>query len=322
MTLPDRVLALVKAAAGPSALVDLYGSSVYAPAYAHDVDVLVSHDDPHRLAAALGFELYPTTPPRMHGVVEGIDVDVTVVNGDDDLARRMRQGPRDAAALAAFIGARDDVFQATWPHVRTFIRQRALGHNGLGWFGSFGWAILLAVPLVTELTEPAGAALPAWVRWLARLAPGARIDLDGVHAGDAFFLAAPSPPLRDVARLSKRAAAWLVADAKLVAAAVGDATTDLEALDRIADLADAPPAGTTLVIAGDAEKGRGRYDGSARGLLRELEALGAVRSWGRFDLDGEGGWEHRITVPDARRDKARQVIEHWLAVNNIDATVS
>jgi len=151
-TAASRVLAQVRAAADPRATVEAYGSSVYAPDHASDIDLLVSNDNPARLAAAIGFELLPTTPPRMHGMLEGVPVDITCVTGDDDLSRRMSSGPRDAAMLAAQLtdNGRDEVFQIAWPHVRQFVRTRALGHNGLGWFGSFGWAILLAVPLVTD----------------------------------------------------------------------------------------------------------------------------------------------------------------------------
>ncbi|HEX4422272.1 MAG TPA: hypothetical protein VH165_30375 [Kofleriaceae bacterium] len=323
---PARVLARVRAVADPRASVELFGSSVYAPAHAEDVDVLVSEDDAARLAAALGLTLIPTLPPRIYGTLDGTRVDITVVTGDDDLARRRRAGPRDAALLAALLAehGRDEVFQAAWPHVRRFVRARALGHNGLGWFGSFGWALLLAVPLVIdrELREATpGATVPAWLRWLARLAPGARIGFDGIRAGDPepLYLVAPAPPARDVARLTKRAAAVLFGEARAAAKAIGDATTDAGALDRIADLAADPPAGTTLVIAGDDEHTRGRYDGVARGLVRELEALGAVRSWGRFDLAGDGSWQHRITVPPHRAQSARDRITDWLALNSIDA---
>ena len=47
-----RVLARVRAVAAPGAVVEAYGSSVYAPAHASDVDVLVSNDDPAGLASA------------------------------------------------------------------------------------------------------------------------------------------------------------------------------------------------------------------------------------------------------------------------------
>lgn len=323
-----RVLARVRAVADPRATVEAYGSSVYAPAHAGDVDVLVCNDDPARLAAALGLTAIPTKPPRMHGTLEGAQVDVTVVTGDDELARRMSAGPRDAALLAGNLRehGRDEVFQAAWPHVRRFVRARALGHNGLGWFGSFGWALLLAVPLVAdpELREvPLGAALPAWLRWLSRLSLGARIGFDGIRGGDPepLHIVAPAPPARDVARLSKRAAATLFAEARLAAAAIGDAITDADAIDRIGDLALAPPAGTTLVIAGDDEHTRGRYDGVARGLLRELEVLGTIRSWGRFEITDDGGWRHRITVPAHRAKSAREAIENWLALTSIDAAL-
>ncbi len=314
----DRVLARIRAVADPRALVDLYGSSVYAPSCAADVDVLIVHDNAARLAAALGFELIQTAPPRLHGVIDGVPVDITVANGDD-LATR--SGPRDAAALVEQIGERHEVFQAAWPHVRQFVRLRALGHNGLGYFGSFGWALLLAIPLTGELVAvSAGSAFPAWLRWMARLPLHARVGFEGVTTGDAepLFLVAPSPPLRDVARLSKRGAGHLLAEMRAAVTAIGEASTDEEAIARIVDLATAPPSGTTLVISGEAEQSRGRYDGMARRLLRDLEALGPTRSWGRFDLVGDG-WEHRITVSKAA--PARELAEHWLAISNIDAIV-
>jgi hypothetical protein len=323
-----RVLERVRAVADPRATVEAYGSSIYAPAYADDVDVLVSEDDPARLAASLGFTPIPTLPPRMTGELEGVSVDITVVNGDGELAQRMRSGPRDAAMIAAELRAhdRDDAFQAAWPHLRRFVQTRALGRNGLGWFGSFGWAVLLAVPLVQDAelrAAPVGAALPAWLRWLSRLALGARIGFDGIRQGEAdpLFVVAPAPPLRDVARLSKRAASALLAEARAAAQAIGDAATDADAIGRITDIADAPPAGTTLVIAGDDDHTRGRYDGIARGLLRELEPLGAIRSWGRFDEAADGSWQHRITVPANRARGARDVVTSWLALNRIDAAL-
>jgi hypothetical protein len=323
-----RVLQRVRAAADPRATVEAFGSSIYAPTHADDVDVLVSDDDPARLALELGLALLPTLPPRLHGMLEGTRVDVTVVMGDTDLARRMRSSPRDAAMLVAQLRdhGRDDVFQAAWPHVRRFVRTRALGHNGLGWFGSFGWALLLAVPLVhdRELREvPPGAALPTWLRWLSRLSLGARIGFDAIRQGDSepLYIAAPTPPPRDVARLTKRAAAVLYAEARSAVSALGDATTDANAIERISDIANDPPTGTTLVISGNDDHTRGRYDGVARGLLRDLEALGAIRSWGRFDLATDGGWQHRITVPAHRTQRARELVTSWLALNSIDASL-
>jgi hypothetical protein len=113
----------------------------------------------------------------------------------------------------------------------------------------------------------------------------------------------------------------LFAEARSAARAIGDAATDADAVERIVDLADEPPAGTTLVIAGDDEHTRGRYDGVARGLLRELESLGAIRSWGRFDLTSDGGWQHRITVPANRAKGAREVVESWLTLTRINAVL-
>src|SRR5689334_22550234 len=271
-----RVVQRVRAAADPRAVVEAFGSSVYAPSHAEDVDVLVSDDNAERLAAELGLALLPTLAPRLHGMLEGARVDVTVVSGDTEVAQRMRSGPRDAAMLAARLreSGRDGVFQAAWPHVRRFVRARALGHNGLGWFGSFGWALLLAVPLVQdrELREvPVGAALPAWMRWLSRLALGARVGFDAIRQGHAepLYIAAPAKPPRDVARLTRHAATALFAEARAAVVSIGAATTDAGAIDRIADIAQDPPPGTTLVIAGDDDQSRGRYDGTARGLLHD-----------------------------------------------------
>jgi hypothetical protein len=324
----QRILARVRAAADPRAEVEAYGSSVYAPAHASDVDVLVCNDDAARLAEALGLTQIPTTPPRIHGTLEGMPVDITVVSGDGDLAARMRAGPRDAAVIANALrdAGRQDVFQAAWPHVRSFVRARALGHNGLGWFGSFGWALLLAVPLVTEreLRDVSlGAALPEWLRWLSRLTAGTRIGFDGIRAGDAapLYIAAPSPPAREVGHLSKRAVSVLFAEARTAAAAIGDAATDEDAIAKIVDLADDPPSGTTLVIELSDEHTRGRYDGVARGLLRELEAHCPTRSWGRFDVTDDGGWQHRITVPANRTQSARSIIENWLSLTRLNATL-
>lgn len=337
MTKPDgdgtpsatvRVLERVRSVAAPQAVVEVFGSSVYAPAHADDVDVLVSDDNPGRLAVELGLTLLPTLPPRLHGMLEGARVDVTVVTGDDEVMRRMRSGPRDAAMLASQLRdhGRDDVFQAAWPHVRRFVRARALGRNGLGWFGSFGWALLLAVPLVhdRELREvPLGAALPMWLRWLSRLSLGARIGFDAIRQGQSepLYIAAPAPPPRDVARLTKRAAAVLFAEARSAAREIGDATNDADAIDRICDLATDPPTGTTLVVAGNDDHTRGRYDGIARGLLRELEPLGAIRSWGRFDLAADDSWQHRITVPAHRAQTAREMVTNWLSLNSLDAAL-
>jgi hypothetical protein len=57
----------------------------------------------------------------------------------------------------------------------------------------------------------------------------------------------------------------------------------------------------------------------ARGLLRDLEALGPTRSWGRFEIECDGSWRHRITVQRAK--PALDLVEYWLATSNIDAVV-
>ncbi len=294
---------------------DLYGSAVYAPDHAADVDVLVSHKDAARLAADLSFELIPTNPPRLRGVLHGVDVDVRVVNGTSDDARRMRLGPRDAALLAA---RRTPAFDAAWPHVLRFVQLRALGTNGLGYFGSFGWALLLAIALSGDLRDVAAdTVLPAWFRWLARIPLGTRVSFEGFRRsdGEPIYIEAPAPPSRDVARLSRRAARHILEEARRASTL---ATTTEDAIRRLVDIARDPPAGTTIAITGDDETSRGRYEGMARGLLRELEELGPTRSWGRFDATADG-WQHCITVE--RADAAIALVGHQLAVANIDAIV-
>jgi hypothetical protein len=291
--------------------------------HASDVDVLISHDDPVRLADKLKLELIPTTPPRLYGEIEGTPVDITVVNGDDLEARKRRAGPRDAAMLVDHVRHRQTVFQAEWPNVKRFVQLRALGHNGLGWFGSFGWALLFAIPLMDELREvPTKEVFPAWLRWLGTIAQGTRLSLEGKRTGglEPLFIEAPAPPVRDVARLTPRGGAHLLAEAKHAALVVGDATTAADALARMTDIADAPPPDETLVITGEREESRGRYDGQARRMLRDLEAIGPTRSWGRFDRSGQG-WHHRITVSSKNADVARDLIEHWLTISSIDAIV-
>jgi hypothetical protein len=319
----DQIVAQVRTAAGAGATVEPFGSSVYAPAHASDVDLLVTGADPGALATALGLELLPTTPPRLAGTLADRSVDVIVVAASDE---RAKTAPRDAARIVEHLGARHDVFLAAWPDVRRFVHARALGHNGLGWFGSFGWALLLAIPLVhdPELSRaPIGGVIPGWLRWCAKLQLGARLGLDGVRGGDPapFYLAAPSPPTREVTRLSRQAATTLLAELVAAARTAGEAATDAAAIDLIADLADAPPRGMTLAITGADPRVRGRYDGLARGLLRELEPLGGIRSWGRFE-PADDGWEHRITVPAHRVAGARTMIDAWLARSYLDASVT
>jgi len=307
----------VRAVAGGE--VEPFGSSVYAPGHAGDLDLLLSRGDPAELARALGLQALPTTPPRLVGELAGRRVDLVIT---DDIPR-MRAGPRDAALLVDHLRlhGRYAAFLAAWPHVKRFVQLRALGHNGLGWFGSFGWALLLAVPLAHDATlcaAPVGRVLAPWLRWLAALSIGARVGFDKVPpGGEPLFIAAPAPPLRDCARLSKHAAQALLAEARRAAQLAGDAGDDAAALARIPDLADDPPAGETLAIAGTGEDARGRYDGAARGLLHEL---GAARSWGRFERDGEH-WVHRITVPAHRAAAARALVEDWLARTYIDAAL-
>jgi hypothetical protein len=196
--------------------------------------------------------------------------------------------------------------------------------NGLGWFGSFTWALLLAIPLVHDealCTAAPGRVLPAWLRWLGALRPGARLGLDDIRADDPepLWIVAPAPPSRNAARgLTAGTAALWFDEARRAARAAGDAATDEAALARAAiDLAADPPPGVTLVVTGATEEQRGHYDRRFRGLLLDLErAVGAVRPWGRFDAvsasPAPAAWQHCITVPAGREHDARALIEQWL----------
>ncbi len=323
-----RVIDRLRTAAGaPSLELEAFGSSVYAPGHAADLDLLVrgSADLAARLAAALGLRPLDTDPPRLRGEVAGTPVDLMFVPPDAPDDRRTRgllSGPADGAMLAGHLRdhGRHRAFLEAWPAVRRFAVARALAANGLGWFGSFGWALLLAIPLVHDdelCAAPPGRVLPAWLRWLGALQPGARLGLDAIRDDDPapLWLAAPAPPSRNVARgLTAGTASLWFDEARRAARLAGDAPTDDAAASLAAiDLAADPPPGATLVVAGAGEAQRGRYERRFRGLLLDLErALGPVRPWGRFDRAADT-WQHRLTVPPDRAPEARELIEAWLA---------
>jgi poly(A) polymerase len=327
-----RVIEALRAAAGqpglePEIQIEPFGSSVYAPGHAADLDLLVraSAEVAAQLARALGLRALGTDPPRLRGAIGGTAVDLMFVPPgapDDDRTRGLVAGPRDCALLAEHLRhhGRHHAFLAAWPAVRRFAVARAIAANGLGWFGSFGWALLLAIPLVHDeelCTAPAGRVLPAWLRWLGARRPGARIGLDAIRDDDPepLWLAAPAPPSRNVARgLTSGTAALWFDEVRRAARAAGDAPNDEAAAQRAAiDLAADPPPGATLVVTGTDEAQRGRYDGRFRGLLLELErTVGQVRPWGRFDRAADA-WQHRITVAHDRERESRELVEAWLA---------
>jgi hypothetical protein len=161
---------------------------------------------------------------------------------------------------------------------------------------------MLTVPvrMISLCTLAVREAVPAWFRWLGTLRPGARIGFDELGAGDRYplWLAAPSPPSRNVARtLTPGTARHLFAELARAARLAGN-------LDRIAvDLAHEPPPGETLVITGTTAA-LGRYSSRFRGLLDELDA----RPWG---IDRGGAhWHHRLTVGDATA--ALATVAAWL----------
>jgi hypothetical protein len=252
----------------------------------------------------------------LRGRVDGLAVDVVV--SDDP---RILAGADDAVRLRDHLRAhgRHEAFAAAWPTVRHFVRARGLGHNGLGYFSSLGWAVLLAVPLVHDealcAVAPADA-FDAWLGWLATLRPHAHVALDP-ERGDArvpaqLYVGAPAPPARNIARHLTP----------------GTARTLFGELRRptLADLLDTPPTGTTLAVRGDTRAARGRYEGLALSLIRDLELrVGHVRVWGRFDgapVDaGSEAWSQRLTVPTTAANDARAIVAAWLIAHCLDATV-
>ncbi|HLL23688.1 MAG TPA: hypothetical protein VK427_16230, partial [Kofleriaceae bacterium] len=296
-----------------------YGSILYAPAFAADIDVLVETDLPvadfaRELAtivdiAAAGSDVH------LRGTLDGHTVEVAVSSraAPDE---RVLAGPRDGAALLQHLRdhGRHAAFLALWPELRRFIAARGLAGNGLGYIGSFGWALLLAIPLChdTHLCRD-----PVSIRdWFAHAAvllePGAHVSFTAGAVPDTapIWLAAPTPPSRNVAR-GITAGTLAVLREELRHAA---RSTTLD------DLAIAPPRGTTLYATGPAET-RGIYEGKFRALLDTLEStLGpVVRPWGRFERS-DTAWQHGITVPDAAAGTARSLVEHHL--RTLDARLS
>jgi endonuclease/exonuclease/phosphatase family metal-dependent hydrolase/2'-5' RNA ligase len=275
-----------------------FGSTVYAPAHARDLDLHVRTTDPARASAALAERLgLVAIGARLRGTLAGIRVDLDL--GADD------SGPRDAAKLLGHLRAhgRHDAFLATWPHVLRFVEARAIGANGLGWFGSFGWATLLAEALCHDAAScelGPGQLFAPWLRWLAAIDVAAQLGPIGRG-----LTAGTSRLLRDELQHAARR--------------VGDAADDLDAVARAAT--PVPIAGA-LAISGVDDTSRGPYEGRFRGLLLALEAaLGLVRPWGWFAREGER-WTHFVRVPDGFTAQAIALVENWLANEDLAATVS
>lgn len=275
-----------------------FGSAVYAPPHARDLDLHVRTTEPARVMAALAerFDLV-AIGTRLRGTIAGTRVDLDL--GLDD------SGPRDAAKLVGHLRAhgRHEAFLATWPHVLQFVDARALGANGLGWFGSFGWATLLADAIAHDaaLCEiESGLLFAPWLRWLAALDVAAQLGPigRGLTAGTTRLL---RDELQHAARLAR------------------DASDDRDAIARVAT---ALPVTGALAISGRDDASRGPYEGRFRGLLIALEAaVGLVRPWGRFVRDGER-WTHHVRVPDGKAATAIPLVVKWLANAGLTATVS
>jgi len=287
-----------------TAIVQPYGSIVYAPAHASDIDVVVEIDQPVDVFAgelATLLELAQVgAPGHLRGTVGGRAVELSISSRAEP-DERMLAGPRDGHALLQHLRdhGRHDAFLAMWPDVRRFVHARALSGNGLGYFGSFGWAMLLAIPLCHDRVET----LAAWFAWLARIEPGSRLGFDAVRPGDPapLWIAAPTPPARNAAR----------AVTPGTFAVLHDEFRRATRADPFANIDDGPPPGTRLTCDGPLAS-RGAYEGRFRALLGALESsIGpVVRPWGRFAIDGSM-WRHSLVVPAARADEARAVIARF-----------
>jgi poly(A) polymerase len=295
-------LVLAATTVDASAAIEPYGSIVYAPEHARDVDVVVEIDqaiDAFVAELSLLLEVSPAgSPTHLRCRIDNTAVELAIARrGDGD--ERALSGPRDGRALRQHLvdHGRYDAFLAAWPDVRRFVDARGIGGNAFGYFGGFGWASLLAIPLCHDpVLCTSKAVLADWFAWLARIEPNTRIGFDADIVADPapLWLAAPTPPARNTARaVTAGTFAALRSEARRAAR--------LRTIDRVAiDLTVEPPPGEIIELAGDAAS-RGAYTGGFKKLLDTLEAaLGpVVRPWGRFEHDGDR-WRHRITVPDAR----------------------
>lgn len=296
-----------------SSTVEPYGSIVYAPAHARDVDLVVETE---LAVEQFSAELAPLadlveagSASHLRGTVGNVAIELSISSrlAPDE---RMLAGPRDGKALRQHLldHGRHEAFLAAWPSVRQFVHARGLLGNGLGYFGSFGWAMLLAIPLCHDsvlCTSAPERVMLDWFAWLSRLELGTRVgfsDATNAH-GEPLWISAPSPPSRNAARAVTRGTfVGLREEFRKVHRAAGTY------VDLLAD----PPRGKTLAITAP---DRGVYEGRFRALLGDLEAvLGPViRPWGRFEVEGVDGsdWAHHVTVPPEHAVRASSIIESF-----------
>jgi endonuclease/exonuclease/phosphatase family metal-dependent hydrolase/2'-5' RNA ligase/uncharacterized protein (UPF0248 family) len=305
----DAVIEKLRAAAelvDPTAAVSPFGSVIYAPSLARDIDVVVEIDQPvdafaGELASIL--EVAPTgSPAHLRGRLDDTTVELAIscrAVPDEQLLA----GPRDGAALLQHL--RDhgchDAFLTALPEVRRFAHARALVGNGLGYLGSFGWSMLLAIPLCHDCSiSPWHDVFAEWLAWLAKLSPNTRLGFDAPPSPDPapLWIAAPAPPARTAARgLTPGTFAVLRDEVR-------------RARSGFVDIDDDPPPGHHLVVTGTPAN-RGAYEGRFRAMLGALEAaLGpVVRPYGRIDA----GWRHHVVVPLDAASQAREILAGELA---------
>jgi hypothetical protein len=360
--LQDRVAVEATILAGQTVTVETFGSSRYAPALAADIDLLLiaGRDTPPAtfpgaLAEVLVGKPAPSSPgPKapwsgpggslravpgdgmtsLRGVLGGRNVDLAVVFADrvedadgftlPEGARRALLGPRDAETLVQRLRAhgRYRAFQELLPLVRAWTDARAIRSNAFGYTGSFGWALLLAPPLLHDEKLSAMSperALSAWFEWLAALPEGVDVTLDPVlevDKGKRWRIRSPAAPFRNAARSFTRSTEAVLRDeARLAARRAKSAAISAEALALAAiPLEKDAPRGRTFEIRG-AESVRGRYEGAFLSLLTllEKETGGLVRPWGRF-IDADGGWTHRFAIDSpAKTEDVEAAVNAWLA---------
>ena len=205
--------------------------------------------------------------------------------------------------------------------VKRWTDARAIRSNAFGYTSTFGWALLLAPPLLHDerlCALDANHALPAWFEWLAAIPEGADVTLDPTFEVDAakrLRVRSPASPFRNAGRaFTGSTETVLRAEISLAVKRTRGLTTSTDSLDAAAvPLESDLPKGTLAEIRGSAEV-RGTYEGAFHSLLVALEKAHGdrLRPWGRVSEEGDG-WSHRFAVDGASPGAIRAIVETWLA---------
>lgn len=149
----------------PAATLTVFGSMIYAPECASDLDVAVaSESDAARIASKLGFRAAGANHWR--GELGGTHIDLLVGGPETaDDARRLREHLEHHGRVDAFVAA--------LPRVQAYAHARGLFGDALGYLGTYGWALALADALAHDeelCAVSPDAAFDAWFAALPRIA--------------------------------------------------------------------------------------------------------------------------------------------------------